>query len=48
MNQAAHRRFIRWRNKGVWTKLILSLSGEKDMEWLMIDATHIKVHDTAP
>ena len=47
MNQAAHRRFIRWRNKGVWTKLMLSLSGEKDMEWLMIEATHIKVHPHA-
>ena len=42
-----HRRFIRWRNKGVWTKLMLTLSGEKDMEWLMIEATHIKVHPHA-
>jgi len=42
-----HRRFIRWRNKGIWTKLMLILSGEKDIEWLMMDATHIKVHPHA-
>ena len=26
---------------------MLTLSGEKDMEWLMIEATHIKVHPHA-
>ena len=26
---------------------MLILSGEKDMEWLMMDATHIKVHPHA-
>ncbi len=33
--------FIRWRNKSIWTKQMPILSGEKDMEWLMMDATHI-------
>ena len=42
-----YRRFIRWRNKGIWTKLMLILLREKDMEWLMMDATHIKVHPHA-
>ena len=26
---------------------MLILSGEKDIEWLMMDATHIKVHPHA-
>lgn len=42
-----HRRFIRWRDKGVWEKLFAALIDEPDMEWLMIDATHIKVHPHA-
>lgn len=42
-----HRSFIRWRNKGIWTKLMLILVGEKGMEWLMVDATHIKLHPHA-
>lgn len=32
-----HRRFCRWRDKGM-------LIEEADFEWLMIDASHIKVH----
>ena len=42
-----HRRFIRWRNKGIWEALLEKLVVEPDFEWLMIDARHIKVHPHA-
>ncbi len=42
-----HRRFIRWRDKGVWEKLLEILINKSDYEWLMIDASHCKVHPHA-
>ena len=39
-----HRRFCRWRDRGVWARLLESLTVEPDFEWLMIDASYIKVH----
>ncbi|MDR0251124.1 MAG: IS5 family transposase, partial [Burkholderiales bacterium] len=42
-----HRRFCRWRDKGVWEGLLEALIDEADFEWLMIDASHIKVHPHA-
>ncbi len=42
-----HRRFCRWRDRKVWGELLDTLSAEPDMEWLMIDASHIKVHPHA-
>ncbi len=39
-----HRRFCRWRNKGVWESVLTHLIEDPDYEWLMIDASHIKVH----
>ena len=42
-----HRRFCRWRDKGVWEALLEMLVKEPDMEWLMIDARHSKVHPYA-
>ena len=39
-----HRRFCRWRDKGIWESLLEKLIDEPDFEWLMIDASHIKVH----
>jgi transposase len=41
------RRFCRWRDKGVWEALLEQLIVEPDYEWLMIDASHIKVHPHA-
>ena len=44
-----HQRFIRWRNSGLWEELlytIISLEGD-EFKWLMLDATHIKVHQHA-
>lgn len=39
-----HRRFSRWRDKGIWEGLLEVLVHDADYEWLMIDATHVKVH----
>ena len=39
--------FCRWRDKGVWAKLLERLIDEPDFEWLMIDASYIKVHPHA-
>ena len=42
-----HRRFIRWRDKGVWERLLEVCIDEPDMEWLMVDATHVRFHQHA-
>jgi len=42
-----HRRFCRWRDKGNWEAILEQLIVEPDFEWLMIDASHIKVHPHA-
>jgi len=41
------RRFCRWRDRGVWEFLLELLVDEPDYEWLMIDDSHIKVHQHA-
>ncbi len=42
-----HQRFIRWRDTRIWEKLLEILIDEPDFEWLMIDASHCKVHQHA-
>ncbi len=42
-----HRRFCRWRDRGVWEKLLEEVIDDPDFEWLMIDASYIKVHPHA-
>ena len=42
-----HRRFTRWRDKGVWARLLEVLIHEPDYEWLIVDASHCKVHPHA-
>jgi transposase len=42
-----HRRFCRWRDKGIWSSLLERLMDEPDYEWLMIDASHVKAHSHA-
>ena len=42
-----HRRFCRWRDRGVFEELLEYFSADADFEWFMIDATHIKVHPHA-
>ncbi len=39
--------FCRWRDKGLWGALLEPLVDEPDDEWLMIDASHLKVHPHA-
>lgn len=43
-----HWRFSRWRDKGIWKILLEQLVDEPDYEWLMIDASHVKVHPRSP
>ena len=38
------RRFCRWRDKGIWEKMLEAMIDDPDFEWLMIDASHVKVH----
>ena len=38
-----NRRFCRWRDRGVWEKVLEALIDSPDYEWLMIEASHIKV-----
>ena len=42
-----HRRFCRWRDKGIWEKLLEILIVDPDYEWLMMDASHVKIHPHA-
>ena len=42
-----HRRLCRWRDSGVCEKLLEVILNDPDYEWLMIDASHIKVHPHA-
>ena len=42
-----HRRFCRWRDRGLWESLLEQLVVDPDYEWLMMDATHCKVHPHA-
>ena len=42
-----NRRFCRWRDKGVWERVLEALIEGPDFEWLMIDASHVKVHPHA-
>lgn len=42
-----HQRFRRWRDNGTWEKVLEALIDDPDYEWLMIDASHCKVHPHA-
>ncbi len=42
-----NRRFCRWRDKGIWEALLNILIDQPDYEWLIIDASHCKVHPHA-
>ena len=39
-----HRRFCCWRDRGVWNQLLDTVIDDPDFEWLMIDASYIRVH----
>ncbi|WP_300858289.1 IS5 family transposase, partial [uncultured Desulfovibrio sp.] len=42
-----HRRFCRWRDKGIWEHILSRLMDMPDFEWLLIDSTYCKVHPHA-
>lgn len=42
-----HRRFCRWRDRKIWESILNEMIDEPDYEWLMIDASHVKVHPHA-
>jgi transposase len=44
---AVHRRFKRWCDNQHWDYILEQIIDEPDFEWLMIDATHCKVHPHA-
>ena len=35
---------VLWRDRGVWEQLLDTVIDDPDFEWLMIDASYIKVH----
>jgi len=41
---SVHKRFKRWCDNGIWEKIIEAVIDDPDFEWLMIDASHCKVH----
>lgn len=43
----AHCRFCRWQDKKIWERTLEALIDDTDFEWLMIDASHVKVHPDA-
>jgi transposase len=42
-----HQRFRRWSKSGQWEKVLENLIDNEDFVWLMVDASHIKVHPDA-
>ena len=42
-----HRRFSRWRDKGIWEKILTEVTLDYDTEWIMIDSTYCKCHQHA-
>ena len=44
---AVNRRYKRWCDKHHWEYILAKLIEEPDFEWLMIDASHCKVHPHA-
>jgi transposase len=41
---AVNRRFLRWYDKNIWDFILEKLIDEPEYQWLMIDASHCKVH----
>jgi transposase len=40
-------RYYDWIERGVFAEIFLALSGEADMEWLMVDSTIVRAHQHA-
>jgi len=41
------KRYRRWVKKGVWAKLLETFADKPELKWLLIDASHVKVHPHA-
>jgi len=41
------KRFNRWVKEGLWEAILEKIVDDPDYEWIMIDASHIKVHPHA-
>ena len=39
-----HRCFSRWQEDRHWSRILSEVSDDPYLEWLMIDASHIKMH----
>ncbi|MDR2779361.1 MAG: transposase [Puniceicoccales bacterium] len=39
-----HRRFSRWSRRSMWESLVDKLCRDSDLQWVMVDSTHLKVH----
>ncbi len=46
-HQTVKRRYYRWVAAGRLDRLLASLSGEADLEWLMLDSTIVRAHSQA-
>ena len=44
---SVHKRFKRFCDNGIWDNILEQIIDEPDYEWLMIDASHCKVHPHA-
>lgn len=44
---SVHQRFRRWRDKGIWESILEKLIFLPEYQWLLIDASHVKVHPHA-
>lgn len=42
-----YQRFKRWRDNGIWEKILEVLIDEPDFEWLMINSDYVKAHSCA-
>ena len=42
-----YQKFERWSELGIWKRMFLHFSKDKDMEWLMIDSTIVRAHACA-
>ena len=42
-----YKRFCKWDDKGVWTKMHQHFINDPDMEWLLLDSTVIRAHPAA-
>lgn len=41
---SVYKRFARWQERGVWLALLRDLSGDADLEGLMLDSTVMRAH----